>query len=352
VESLTASTVAALRALDVDQRDAAFVADVLVTTDAWGVHTHGVKNLFGYLRRLRAGGIVASARPRLERRGGAWGVVDGQSGLGHVAAGDAMRHAIGMAEQHGIGIVTVRDSGHFGAAGYYAWMAAREGLVGLCMSNDVPTVAAPRSRSAVLGSNPIAYALPAKRHRPVLFDISTAAVAGGKVYQAIARGESIPSTWLLDRTGKPTTDPSEFLEGGALQPAAGHKGYGFALLIEALSGALSGASMTTRIGNWMWGDASASTDHGAAFIAIDAASISGGGFSEGVSDLIDEMTTAEPTDPEAPVLVPGQLEWAAYDDAMAEGLVLPVDVLERLELVTDLAGVGFDFRTESSEDRT
>lgn len=351
LESLLESTVAALRALDVDEEPSAFVADVLVTTDAWGVHTHGVKNLFGYLRRLEAGGTVAAARPHLERRGGAWGRVDGRSGLGHVAAGDAMRHAVGMAQEHGIGIVTVRDSGHFGAAGYYAWMAAREGLVGLCMSNDLPTVAAPRSRTAVLGSNPIAYALPAARHRPVLFDISTAAVAGGKVYGASARGESIPPTWLLDSSGMPTTDPSEFLRGGALQPAAGHKGYGLAFLIEALSGALSGASMTTSIGNWMFGDASAPTDHGAAFIAIDAATISGGNFAEGVSDLIDEMNAAESNDAAAPVLVPGQLEWAAFDDAKARGLVLPVDVLEKLEQVTDLTGVAFDFWTELSEGR-
>lgn len=350
LESLTESTVAALRALDVDDQAAAFVADVLVTTDAWGVHTHGVKNLFGYLRRLQAGGIDAAARPRLERRGGAWGVVDAGSGLGHVAAGQAMRHAMGMAKEHGIGIVTVRNSGHFGAAGFYAWMATQEGLVGLCMSNDVPSVAAPRSRNAVLGSNPIAYALPAARHRPVLFDISTAAVAGGKVYQAIARGESIPSTWLLDRAGRATTDPSEFLEGGALQPAAGHKGYGFALMIEALSGALSGAAMTTGIGNWMWGDAAVATDHGATFIAIDAATISEGAFPGRVSDLIDEMNQAEPTDASAPVLVPGELEWSAYERAVAEGLLLPGDVLERLELVTELTGVEFTLEAGISEE--
>ncbi len=352
LESLTGSTVAALRSLDVDERSAGFVADVLVTTDAWGVHTHGVKNLFGYLRRLGAGGIDAAARPRLERRGSAWGVVDAGSGLGHVAAGDAMRHAMDMAKEHGIGIVAVRNSGHFGAAGYFAWMAAQEGLVGLCMSNDVPTVAAPRSRAAVLGSNPIAYSLPAARHRPVLFDISTAAVAGGKVYQAIARGETIPSTWLLDRTGHATTDPAVFLEGGALQPAAGHKGYGFALLIEALSGPLSGASMTSTIGNWMWGDATVATDHGAAFIAIDAGTISGGGFADRVSDLIDEMNGAEPTDASAPVLVPGELEWSSYERSMTEGLVLPADVLENLERATEMTGVEFLFETDLSPEES
>lgn len=340
------STTQALQCLGVEHGPAAFVADVLVTTDAWGVHTHGVKNLSGYLARLAAGGIVATARPRLERRGGAWGVVDAEAGLGHVAAGEAMRHAMSMARDQGIGIVAVRDSGHFGAAGYYAWMAARDGMVGLCMSNDVPTVAAPRSRGAALGSNPIAYALPTARHRPILFDISTAAVAGGKVYQARARGESIPSTWLLDRTGNPTTDPSGFPQEGALQPAAAHKGYGFALLIEALSGALSGAAMTTRIGDWMWGDATVPTDHGAAFIAVDAATISGEDFAARLSDLVDELHAAEPADESARVMVPGEPEWSAYDRATADGISLPTDVLERLELVTKMTGVGFDLRSD------
>jgi ureidoglycolate dehydrogenase (NAD+) len=155
-------------------------AEVLATTDAWGVHTHGVKSLHGYLRRLLAGGLDPRGHPHLVAEAGAWGLVDADSCLGMIGSCFAMDVAIRKARAHGLGYVGVRNSCHFGAAGYYAWMAAREGLIGLAMANDLPTVAAPGSRGAITGSNPIAYAVPAGRQPAVMLDISVAAVAGQK----------------------------------------------------------------------------------------------------------------------------------------------------------------------------
>ena len=341
-DALERSTRQALRRCGVSEEDATFVADVLVRTDAWGIHTHGVKNLAGYVKRLKDGGISPTASPRVERTGGAWGVVDGDAGLGHVGAGLAMRHAIELARTNGLGLVTLRNGGHFGAAGYYSWMAAEAGMFGLSMSNDVPTVAAPSSRLAVLGSNPIAFAFPAEGHPHVLFDISTAAVAGGKVYQAKARRQQVPLSWIIDENGHPTSDPTGFPDAGALQPAAGHKGYGLALMVEVLSGAISGAALGASVGNWMWGDPAAVTDHGAAFLAIDVGTMSGGGFSARVRGLVEELQGAEPVDPSRPVIVPGQPEWATFDRSMTDGVLLPGDVLERLEVVTELTEVTFD----------
>ncbi|MCX6913695.1 MAG: Ldh family oxidoreductase [Verrucomicrobia bacterium] len=223
--------------------DAATGAEVLAMTDAWGIYTHGTKLLRGYLRRLKAGGLRAKERPVLAGEGLAWALVDGNSSLGMVTSVFAMQAAIRKARQCGIAYASVRNSCHFGAAGYYAWLAAQEGLVGLSMANDKPSVAAPGSRGGITGSNPIAYAVPAGKHRAILLDMSVATVAGGKVYAARTRGEKIPATWLVGGDGKPTTDPSGYPEVGALQPAAGHKGYGIALLIETLAGLLSGAGV-------------------------------------------------------------------------------------------------------------
>src|SRR5262249_9004411 len=160
----------------------------------------------------------------------------------------AMQLAVAKAREQGVAYVAVRNSCHFGAAGYYTWLGAREGFIGLSMANDIPSVAAPGSRGPVTGSNPIAYAIPAGRYRPLPFDISTATGAGGKLYAAKPRGEPIPGHWLVGPDGQPTSDPSCFPEAGALTPAAGHKGYGLALLIETLSGILSGAAFTWRVG--------------------------------------------------------------------------------------------------------
>jgi len=164
--------------------DADTGAEVLSTTDGWGVFTHGSKALRGYLRRLRAGGLRPGGRPAIAAEGPAWAIVDGDSALGMVTSVFAMTTAIGKARQAGVGYVGVRNSSHFGAAGYYAALAARAGLVGLAMANDIPSVAAPGSRTAVTGSNPLAYAVPAGRHPPLMLDMSIATVAGGKVYAA------------------------------------------------------------------------------------------------------------------------------------------------------------------------
>ena len=323
--------------------DAAVGADVLTSTDAWGVFTHGTKLLRGYLRRLKAGGLRAQAQPRVATQGPAWAVVDGESALGQVTSVFAMEIAVAKARACGIAYVGVRNSCHFGAAGYYAWLAAREGLIGLSMANDTPSVAAPGSRGAITGSNPISYALPAGKYPPILLDMSVATVAGGKVYAARTRGEAIPNTWLLGPDGKPTNDPGGYPETGALQPAAGHKGYGIALLIETLAGVLSGAAFTWRVGSWLWDDGSKPTDHGAAFIAIDStAMMPKGQFANRIEALIDEIHQAPRTDGVERLFVPGEMEWERYNQAVAEGIALPADVVGSLKEAGSMVGIDFE----------
>jgi LDH2 family malate/lactate/ureidoglycolate dehydrogenase len=320
--------------------DSEMGADVLATTDAWGVFTHGTKSLAGYLRRLKAGGLRAQGKPRVIAEGGGWATVDGDASLGMVTSVFAMRTAIAKARQQGIAYVGVRNSCHFGAAGYYAWLAAREGLIGLAMANDIPSVAAPGSRGAVTGSNPLAYAVPAGKHRPMLLDISTATVAGGKVYAAKARGESIPNNWIIDATGQPTTDLSGFPHSCALLPMSGHKGYGLSLLIETLSGILSGAAVTWGVRSWSHDDATRHTLHGAAFLAIDVKCVlPEEQFTRKVEALIDEIHHAPRADGVERLLVPGELEWERYDRAMKEGIHLPGDVVENLKAAAELTGL-------------
>ena len=328
------------RHVGMSEADAETGADVLATTDAWGVFTHGTKSLAGYLRRLKAGGLRAQGKPRIVDEGGGWATVDGDSSLGMVASVFAMQTAIAKARQQGIAYVGVRNSCHFGAAGYYTWLAAREGLIGIAMANDIPSVAAPGSRGAITGSNPLAYAVPAGKRRPMLLDISTATVAGGKVYAAKARGEPIPGNWIIDATGKPTADPSGFPHVGALLPMAGHKGYGLSLLIESLSGILSGAAVTWGVRSWAHDDATLHTLHGAAFLAIDVKCIMPAEeFTKKVQALIDEIHNSPKADGVERLLVPGELEWERHDRAMTEGIPLPIDVVESLKIAAELTGL-------------
>jgi ureidoglycolate dehydrogenase (NAD+) len=312
--------------------DATASAEVLVTTDTWGVFTHGTKSLHGYLRRLYGGGLNPRGQPSVLADGPAWAIVDGQSALGMVTSRMAIQVAVAKAKVQGIAYVGVRNSCHFGAAGFYAWLAAREGLIGIAMANDIPSVTAPGARGAVTGTNPLAYAIPAEKHSPIMLDIAISTVAGGKVNAARALGLPIPDNWIVDRNGKPTTDPSRFMDGGALLPMGGHKGYGLALLIETLSGILSGAAIRWGIRSWMLADPSLPTEHGAAFLAIDPRCIiPEGNFLSRVDSMIDEIHAAAKGDGSERIYVPGEREWENHQRALKEGITLPADVWECLQ---------------------
>lgn len=320
--------------------DAEITAEVLVTTDAWGIYTHGTKALRGYAKRLRAGGIKPQGRPVITREGPAWAAVDGDSSLGMVASVFSMKCAMAKARASGIALVTVRNSCHFGAAGYYAHLAARENLVGLAMANDVPSVAAPGSKGSVLGSNPFAFSAPGGDYPPMVLDISTAIVAGGKVKSNMAEGRPIPGDWLIDSEGRPTTDGNLYPQQASLNPMAGHKGYGLALMIEILSGLLSGAAVRDKVGWWTVGDPSRPTNHGHAFLVIDPTIVTGGNaFPGGMTSLIRGIKES-PVVPEMDALkIPGEIEYAKRKKAEKEGIPLPEDVWESLRGAAEDASV-------------
>ena len=336
VEDLQAFCVEALCRAGAKETHARIVAEVLVTTDTWGTFTHGTKLLCDYVKRVKAGGLRSDTEPAVVAGGPAWAIVDGGSCLGHVTSVFAMQQAIQRAKQSGIAYVGVKNSCHFGAAGYYAWLAAKEGLIGVSMANDIPSVAAAGSRRSVTGSNPLAYAVPTGAGDPILLDIASSTVAGGKVYAAFQRGEPIPNTWILDEEGHPSTDSSLYPAKAALTPLANHKGYGIALLIETLSGLLTGAQVTWQVGSWIWGDATQPTGHGHAFIAIDIAAMGPRDvFEARITNLIREIHDAPPADGVERVLVPHEREFNLRRQALVEGIQLPSDVVGKLAGLAD-----------------
>lgn len=336
VKELHAFCVEALLRAGAKPAHAQIVAEVLVTTDTWGTFTHGTKLLRDYVKRVKAGGLRSDTEPEVVAGGPAWALVDGGSCLGHVTSVFAMEQAIQRARQSGIAYVGVRNSCHFGGAGYYAWMAAKAGMIGIAMANDIPSVAAAGSRRSVTGSNPMAYAVPNGSGDPVLLDIASSTVAGGKVYAAFQRGEPIPNNWILDEEGRPSTDSSLYPAKAALTPMANHKGYGIALLIESLSGLVTGAQVTWQVGSWIWGDATKPTGHGAAFLAIDVAAMGPRDvFERRVKDLIDEIHNSPTADGVERVLVPHEREWNLRRQALVEGIALPSDVIGKLMLLAD-----------------
>jgi LDH2 family malate/lactate/ureidoglycolate dehydrogenase len=335
---LTEFCVAALLKCSVSEADARLTVDVLVTTDTYGVFTHGVKCLRGYVIRLRAGGLKADARPRVDREGPAWAIVDGQCALGMVTSVFAMNKAIEKAKTAGIAYVGVRNSCHFGAAGCYANLAAKADMIGMAMANDYPSMAILGAKKAVLGTNPFAYAVPAGKCDPIFLDIASSTVAGGKVRIAQTKNQKVPETWMVDTNGIPTTDPFLYPQSAFLLPFAGHKGYGIALMIENLAGVLTGTGAMWDLNNWIDGRKDIPTNHGAAFLAFNVGAITPlDAFKNRVDKLIEDIHETPKAKGTDRLYVPGEMEWQNRRAALANGIVLPPDVVESLRgLASDI----------------
>ena len=340
VQELTAFVLQVLAKCGVNEADAAITADVLVTTDTWGVFTHGTKLLYAYTRRLRAHGLKPAGKPKIQSEAPAWAVVDGDSSLGMVTGVFAMNLAVAKASASGLAFVVVRNSCHFGAAGYYAALAAAAGQIGLVVSNDVPSVAAPGSTGPVLGSNPFAFAAPSGNMGDFVLDIATAEAAGGKVAAAAAEGKRVPASWLVDREGKPTTDASLFMvQKACLAPMAAHKGFGLALMIEVLSGVLSGAALRDSVGHWMGEPLQRPTDHGQAFLAINPkAFMSEAEFLDRQDQLFQGVRGEPVAEGIDHVKIPGEIEQTRRRHALVEGIEFPAEVLKLLRLAADENG--------------
>jgi ureidoglycolate dehydrogenase (NAD+) len=340
IEDLQEYCVAAMLSCGMRAEDARVTARVLVTTDSWGVHTHGTKQLRMYLARVRAGGIDATAVPQVVGEGPGWAMIDARRAMGMVSSQRAMELAVEKARACGIGYAGVKQSTHFGAAGYYACLAAEKGMIGLAMSNVDVNMNAPGARGGVIGNNPFAYAVPAADGHPILLDVALSTVAAGKVGAALERGEPIPDTWLVDENGAPTTDAAAYPNRATLLPMGGHKGYGLAVMVEVLAAVLTGASITRDVKSWVL-EPDKVTDEGHAFIAIDiGAMMPRHLFQERVDALVRGIRDSPKAKGASRIYLPGEKEWENREQAMRNGIRLPPDVVASLDRMGEEFGIG------------
>ena len=227
--------------------DAATVAEVLVEADLRGVESHGSTRVAGYLSMIRLGLLNPKPDVRVLRETPTTAMLEGDRAFGIVVAKRAMQLAIDKARGAGLGCVTARNVTHTGLVGFYPMMAARAGFIGLAMNNG-PAILPPfGGTTPTYATNPFAAAFPAGRREPIVLDMATSVVAGGKLRLAAKKGGEIPDTWALDRHGKPTTDPVEAIQHGFMQWAGGYKGFGLATVVEVLGGVLSGGLFGTDV---------------------------------------------------------------------------------------------------------
>ena len=303
------------------------VAEVLIASDRRGIASHGTARLPNYVALVEAGVLDPAARPVREAGRSALVRFDGRNGWGHHASRVAVDWAIDAVAEVGAATAVVRNSNHYGIAGWYALRAAEQGLIGVSLSNTSPLVAPTRSRVAMLGTNPIAIAAPAGRFGSFCLDMATSTVPRGRIEVAARRGESLPVGWAIDAEGRPAVTPEAALAGalhplGGEESTAGYKGYGLSLAVDMLTGVLGGAAFGPNIIGLF--STEAPSDLGQTFIVIDPAAIDEPGAFERRLEGYLEQLVAAPLAPGAPgrVLVPGEPEAAAAARSDEHGVVI------------------------------
>lgn len=332
-ESLKNFAATALTRAGVPPDQAADAADVLVWANLHGIDTHGVRNLKRfYVDAVAAGRIKATPDFRIEQETSVTARVDGDQGLGLVAGPWAMRLAMQKARDHGIGIVVVRNSHHFGAAGYHAMQAVTQEMIGISLTGHllyegatmgvVPTF----GKTPRLSTNPISVACPTGVEPAFLLDIATSIVPMNRIWLYQETGRAIPPGWALDEAGLPTTDPfavRRLLPLGSSREMGGHKGYALAVTVEVLCALLSGGWDRNAEGTYVQtGDA-----HFFGAIRVDAFRAVTD-FKDGMDALIHSLHATEPLDPAQPVMVPGEPEAKARQARSQAGIPLEPNVVE------------------------
>ena len=331
----------ALEKCGVSAEDAGTTARVLVNADARGIFSHGTIRMSGYVECLQSGGVRAQARPAIVHETPFGALVDADQGLGIPASVFAMEIARRKASEGGIGIVNVFNSHHHGACGYYSQSLALDGFVGVAMSTGDVIMAASGSAGRAIGNNPFSYALPAGKYRAVCYDVAMSQVAAGKISMAADEGRKIPLGWLLDPQGNPTTDPGQYVLGGALVPFGGHKGYGLSIMVEALAGLMSGGAMLGDIHAWNK-DPEHGGNVGHMIAAIDPVAVNPNvDLPARVEQMIEALASAGCAPGVERILFPGQLEHEREAKAARSGIDLPQATLDALRCVEARTGIPF-----------
>ncbi len=315
-DQLRSLTAGLFEAVGTPAETAAFVANALVAANLTGHDSHGVIRILQYIEVVESGSLDPTAIPEVIAVDGATLKVDGKWGWGQPAFQLAVEETIGLAREFGIAIGTVDRCFHVGRVAPYVETIARAGMIGIAMANAGPAVAPYGGRTRVMGTNPVAWAVPGNDEaHPIALDIATALIAEGKVRVAKNKGVPIPPGAVVNMDGMPSLDPNDFYDGGALMAFGGHKGSGFSIFAQLLGRGLAGMTQE-RLKSHRGGN-------GPVVIAIDPARFGPLEiFREVVTDEAERVRTATPAEGFSEVLMPGDLEVREQARREAEGCLV------------------------------
>jgi hydroxycarboxylate dehydrogenase B len=311
------------------------VADILVDNHLVGYDSHGLLRIPEYVESVRKGEIVPDARPEILKETPVSALVGGNWAFGQVSALFAIDVAVSKAKREGVGVVSVVQAGHTGRLAAFTERAARQDVAVFMAIGTVdrPMTAPFGGAAAVLGTNPIAFSIPGAAGSPITVDISTSAIAAGKIAAARAKHEQLPPGCILDSSGRPSIDPQAFFDGGLLLPFGGHKGYALAIAAELLSGPLAGADAYPGVFN----------RSGIFIFAVDAAIFRPlSEFQQAVTKVISRVKSVAPQPGFEEVLMPGEPETRTRSHRERHGIPIPLDTWKAVRITAKSLGVDVD----------
>lgn len=321
VDMLTETVSRIFTATGLSAQASRVVAESLVDADCRGIPSHGAMLVPMYVQRLRAGSVSLEEAAEVVADHGAVAALDGRHALGQLTGDQAMRIAVDKAKRFGIGAVTVRHAFHFGGAFRYVLTAAEQGCVGIAAANTRPLMPAPGGAAPVVGNNPLSLAAPVPGRTPIVLDMALSEAALGKIRIAAAEGRTIPGSWSTDGDGVPTTDPAAALA-GMLLPAGGPKGYGLAVMVDVLTGVVSGGAFGAGVSG-LYADTAVHNDCAHFFLALDPAAFGPPKeFAERMRAFTDAIAASPIAAGTERVYLPGELEALRHDRALRDGVPL------------------------------
>ena len=325
----------------IPRADAVIVADVLAHADKFGFDSHGVNRLKNiYLDRIKLGILNPVTKIEIIREGPATAVVDGHNGMGQVIASYSMKLAIAKAKKFGMGMVAVRNSTHYGFAGYYPLMAVQENMIGITGTNARPAIAPTFGVENMLGTNPLTFGMPSDEEFPFLLDCATSIIQRGKVELFAREGKEMPPGWVIDASGESKTNSEEVLKdliagsasltplGGIGEVTAGYKGYGYATVVEILSAALQQGSFMKMLTGFSDGKP-VPYPLGHFFIVIDINAFTDiDSFKKTTGDILRELRASKKMPGHDRIFTAGEKEYETWQDRKNKGITFNDKLLE------------------------
>ena len=347
-EKLKAYCIDVMKGEGFTQSQAEDITDVLLMADLYGIESHGVQRLIRYHNGIEEGRICPKAEPVITHETPLSAVIDAKMAMGQVVSKMAMNMAIEKAKKYGFGAVVVNHSNHYGIAGYYTRMAAEADMIGMCFTNTEAIMIPTNGKNAMLGTNPIAFSMPADP-TPFLYDVATTVVPRGKLEVYNKKGTPLPMGWVVDANGQDTTNAGEVIQniiakaGGGILPIGGsseatgsHKGYGLGLIVEVMTAILSGGVTSNHVSHCGNGDTSES------FWAIDY-----GMFGDKkemrarMSTLLEELRNSEKAAGQTRIYTHGEKEMESTQEKLANGIPVNEKTEAEMRMIAEKVGVDY-----------